>query len=143
MEGKITNLLIGLVVVSFIFTGFVVFMANGSSNLGNNSFDSGHYNETFNKMQRINQLNREIENSQANNTVEQSSADILGSYFKQGYASSRLLMESGGIATDMIADADKEMDLEEGAGFFTMLGVILVIIVVFGIIIYLVVGKNV
>lgn len=142
MEGKITNLLIGLVVVSFVFTGFIVFMAVGSNNV-NKSFDSGHYNGTFDKINEINDLNRQIELSQANNTVEQSSADILGSYFKQGYASSRLLMESGGMTTEMLNSAESEMKIEGSSSFFTMISVVVVIIVVFSIIIYLVVGKNV
>lgn len=118
-------------------------MAQSSINTGLVSFDEGDYNETYNKISEVNDLTQEIQSTE-NKTIEQSSSDILGSYFKQGYSAFRLTLLSGSLATDMIDDANKELQIDDGTNmFFPMIATIIIIIVVFGIIIYVVVGKDV
>lgn len=141
--GKITNLLIGLVVLAFIFTGFIFFMSNSSSKTGLVTFSDSSYTDTYNKIGEINNLTKDIQDTE-NKSVEQSTSDILGSYFKQGYSAFRLTLKSGSLATSMLDSSEQEMKIEDGTNmFFTMLATIIIIIVVFGVIIYVVVGKDV
>lgn len=141
--GKITNLLIGFVILAFIFTGFIYYMATSSVNTGLITFNETQYSGTYNKIGEINNLTNDIQSS-SNTSVEQSASDILGSYFKQGYSAFRLTLLSGDLATDMITNADKEMQIDDGSNmFFPMLSAIIIIIIVFGVIIYVVVGKDV
>jgi hypothetical protein len=142
--GKITNLLIGLVVVAFIMTTFIIYIADVGSNTGV-TFNSSQYNRTYNKMAEVNDITQDIQSSQ-NSSVELSSTDILGSYFKQGYSAYRLTLKSGDITASMVSDGTNDLGLEDGSGgniFQTMLMAIIIIIVVVSVIIAVVVGKDV
>lgn len=141
--GRITNLLIGLSIIGFIFSGFVFYMSDSSNNTGLVSFDDTKYNNTYNKLNEINTLSNDIKN-EGNKSVEQSTTDILGSYFKQGYSAFRLTLSSLSLTTTMVNDASNELQIDDGSNnFFLMLTTIITIIIVFGVIIYVVVGKDV
>lgn len=140
--GKITNLLIGLVVVAFVMGGFVYYIADLGSNTGV-VFNQGSYNSTYNKITEVNSLSQQIVSS-GNSSVELSSTDILGSYFKQGYGAYRLTLASGEITGTMIGDATSDLQLEDGSNNFkVMLMSIVAIIVIFGVIVAVVVGRDV
>ena len=140
--GKITNLLIGLVIVGFVMTSFIYFIANLGSNTGV-IVDTSSYNATYNKIAEVNELSQDIISS-SNSSVELSSSDILGSYFKQGYSAYRLTLKSGEITGVMIDDATTDLQLEDGSNNFkVMLMSIVAIIVILGVIVAVVVGKDV
>lgn len=142
--GKITNLLIGLVIVAFIMTTFIIYLADVGSNTGV-TFNGSQYNQTYNKIAEVNQITEGIQGSQ-NTSVELSSTDILGSYFKQGYSAYRLTLKSGDITANMVKDSTEDLGLEDSSGgsiFQTMLMTIIILIVVIGVIIAVVVGKDV
>lgn len=143
--GKITNLIIGLVIIGFIFTGFMLFVSDSVIQAGEVTFTKDSYkdNSTYNKIQEINELNQQIKD-QGETEVEQSTADILGSYFKQGYSAFRITLSSGSLATEMVSGASQDIDLAgDQTYFWTMLTTIIMIIVIFGIIIYTVIGREV
>lgn len=118
-------------------------MSNSSSKTGLVIFSDSSYTDTYNKIGEINNLTKDIQDTE-NKSVEQSTSDILGSYFKQGYSAFRLTLKSGSLATSMLDSSEQEMKIEDGTNmFFTMLATIIIIIVVFGVIIYVVVGKDV
>lgn len=141
--GKVTNLIIGLVVIGFVMTGFIYYMVDSSVNIGVVDFDDTQYKETYNQINRVNNLSRDISNTGEQN-VELSDSDILGSYFKQGYSAARLTVESASLTNNMIDESTKTLQLEDGSNNFSnMLMAIISIIVIFGVIVYLVVGKDV
>lgn len=140
--GKITNLLIGLVVVAFVMTGFIYFLSDLGTKTGV-VFDESNYNETYNKIAEVNTISQEIATS-SNTSVEVSSSDILGSYFKQGYSAYRLTLASGEITGTMAGEATDTLQLEDGSNNFKgMVMSIIGIIIILGVIISVVVGKDV
>lgn len=139
MEFKISSLLIGMLIVGLIATGFVLFM-----NEVNNGYNQENYNSsdfsTFNKQSDINDLTQDIRNK-TNVDKDASLFDVIGAYFSAGYSAVKVSAKSVDTMNNLIDTAGEKSGITNINIVTSVLVIILLIIIFVGIFLSLLVKR--
>lgn len=138
---KMSNILIGLVLVSLFVAVLASYMAEISSNYGIN-FD----NRTLSSYNKLETINSKIEEVKGATDIEQKSGtlDIIGGYFSDAYDILILTKDSFGYTYDISEQGFSQIGLGAVAGYFLMaIGAIVGIIIFIGVIVSALIGKDI
>jgi len=131
---KVSNFIIGLVLVSFIVTGVGWFLSDLST-----SYDI-EYDESelgaYDKLTELSTHTQEIKNETESMQESEGALDVIGSMFNQGYQALKVTMKSFGVFNDMSDSAISHANLgERGAYIKTFIVTIILILLFIGVII--------
>jgi hypothetical protein len=110
MAKKISDLLIGLLIVSIFTAGISLILAVGSAQY-NTSYDNTTFND-MNYLSSIKNVSADLENSTANIQPSQSNGfDVIGTLFNQAIGAISLTSASFGYMTNLVYSASHMLGL--------------------------------
>lgn len=141
---KITQILIGMVVVSMVVGLLAIFLTAGSEEYGFDDYNNTEIT-TFNKMTELADLSNETRVEESKFSSEGEGApDILGSIFNNGYKVLRVTTSSIDIANSIVSESLDSVGLGSGVKNLLKLGIMtmIVIVIIIGIIIAAIVKRD-
>ena len=138
---KISDILIGLVLVSLFITVISAYMAEISNNYGVD-FD----NSTLGEYDKLSTINEKVDTIKGATDIAEKSGtlDVIGGYFSDAYNILILTKDSFSYTMDMINHGLTQIGLGGVAGYFLMaIGAIVGIIIFIGVIVSALIGKDI
>lgn len=131
---KISDIIVGLLIVSFIGVVFALALANVSTNYGV-VYDNSSI-QTYNQLTKLNNMTEGIKEGERNIVTDNSVTDVLGSVFASGYKVLRITKQSFTVFGSVTDTAVNSADLGP-IGYYLkiLIGSIIIILVIVGIII--------
>lgn len=122
----LTGLILSLLLLSIVVTGFGVFMADLQEEQG---VDGTSPFANYSYSEEIDVELEKIKKEAVNGTTDEGLLDIIGSFFRQGYAAVKITSKSGEMFDDITQQAVEDAPI---LGIFktSLYAIILVIIVV-------------
>jgi len=103
---KLHQILIGIVVLGMVMTGFMIFFANAATTYSVTDYD----NETLQSFETISDISGQVQSYDGNDTEvgSEDRNDILGSFFTSAYRSAKVFKASGQVMGNMVDTAVNE-----------------------------------
>ena len=131
---KISDIIVGLLIVSFISVVFALGLANISSNYGV-TYDNTSI-QTYNQLNKLNNMTEDIKEGERNIVTDNSVLDILGSVFASGYKVLRITKQSFTVFGSVTDNAINQAELGPVGSYLKIfIGSLIIILIIVGIII--------
>lgn len=116
MGFRVSDFIIGLLLISFIVTGFSIFLAQGTQSHGITDYS----NESIVSYNKLQELNEQAETLRNASIIESDSGvlDVIGSYFKNAYNALSLARPSFDILSDFALESTTHLKIGSYARIF-------------------------
>jgi hypothetical protein len=140
---KISNFIIGLIIISLCSVTFSLYINGYVTNYGINA--STENIETFNRLNDLNTNVKELEETTTTFQEKTGLIDIIGGYFSNAYNSLKVAFNSIGVFDSMLNSATENPELNNPIIKYLKQAIvsIVIIIIILGVIISAVVKKDV
>lgn len=132
---KLSNFMVGTVLVALIITLFNVFLSGINQNYASANYDEDSL-EAYNKLDEMNTQTEEIKEEVADIKENPSALDVIGGFFTSGYNAMKLTFSSFDTFNSMMNSALTDAHLGVvGVHLKTAVGAIILILIFVGVVI--------
>lgn len=111
---KLSDYLIGIVLIGSLVTIFMLALSDGSSRYGT-AYDNTTFSSFQNKTAQIYSITADVNNQTSSISTDQTIFDIIGSAFSQGFVAIKATYASVDLMTDMISEGIAHLGLGPAA----------------------------
>lgn len=141
---RISELIVGLILVSVIVIGFILFMADLNNTYGVPSTFDNETLQSYNKLNEIAAFSMEIKNQTEDVQQKSGALDVLGDFFSAGFKVLRLTGKSVDTVSTVIDEGTQDVELGAfGVTLKSALIAITIIILFLGILVSALVKWNI
>lgn len=127
---KLTDYLVGILLVGSLVTIFMLALADGSTRYST-SYDNSTFSSYQNKTAQIYAITADVNNQTSSISTDQTIFDIIGSAFSQGFVAIKATYASVDLMTDMVSEATSQLALGPAAPVVKTLIISVVAVLIF------------
>lgn len=141
---KVTNFIVGLILVSLVMGVFALVLAEFNLNFNDSesvTIDTQDI-ETYNLLTNISSQTKSIQNQTTSISEQQNALDVIGSYFSSGYQALALTIQSLTLFNSMADAATDDLNFGGIELFRTALVTIVIVLIIIGVILSAIIKRD-